>query len=68
MGNIPVFLIKGRKVGNSIVLTAPKSTENKYYTVSLLPDGTVKYTPLQPRHDGSKCQDMNNFDEVVEDV
>ena len=68
MGNCPVFLIKGRKVGNSIVLTAPKSAENQYYTISLLDNGKIIYTPIRPHHLAAPNQKLNEFDEVIEDV
>lgn len=43
----PYNIVKARKVGNSIVLTAPQESAEKYYTFSIDERERIIYTPLR---------------------
>ena len=39
--------VKGRKSGNSTVLTAPKQAIDRMYVQQILPNGIIQYTPVE---------------------
>lgn len=43
----PYNIVRARKVGNSIVLTAPQMSEGKYYTFTTDERQRIIYTPLK---------------------
>ena len=60
---MPVLnIVKGRRVGSSVVLTAPRESENVYYSFSVADDGRITYTPFRRQHAAEHNHSLGDYE------